>query len=620
MPHEQRFLLVFSVLQIGRSREKNQNTVLRKKQTHTLRMPFFFTQPGSVRLYCFRFLSVGHPPTPHFTSHHRNLSVFQRLGRTSRSPGLRIPPVVHARSPPDQSFFYALDTPASSTQSSLGNLLPDSALVRLVSQNSQNQLALPPDYLSKSATDIPTPAQSCTISPSSFSQATPEIKNPPRVKRCSLLRRTPPVPPFLPIQTPPDTPILIEPKESSPSGEFIFHLHTPEPTMAHRRISHPYAQSPADPFTSTTFGFPRSPSQEFHSCGEQSPVPGPGLSSPASSSTPPINHLLGKLSSNIETLPPSLLVNRGGGSPFFASAHGNQVLTIPRPVSESYAEDTLGGQSPNIFTSGSTSAKIVPFSASARASVVSESHSYTSEHPYQGGTSPTVPRELGEYCDYVGPESVSTVSDGRESSQCQNGPVQPIGSSGMISCVEGSNLESLGAEGKPSFCAPGTLFPIPEEDTQVESSSSRSRSDPSSSSNGSLMVTAAGSLPSLPSSSYGEPAVSFISTSGSFPIANNSTPGISGFGPRPTQIGTGSLPITSTPAQIALRSTGTSVSPSNVGALRFGARESYAGSGDLNDGTEMSGACMNGLYEELEEWGCEWILQDQQPSSSTGRT
>ena len=36
----------------------------------------------------------------------------------------------------------------------------------------------------------------------------------------------------------------------------------------------------------------------------------------------------------------------------------------------------------------------------------------------------------------------------------------------------------------------------------------------------------------------------------------------------------------------------------------------------------MSGACMNGLYEELEEWGCEWIRQGEilQPSPSTGGT
>jgi hypothetical protein len=578
-------------------------------------MPSSFTQADSLELYCFRFISVRHRPTPYFTGQHRKLSMFQRLGRTPGPPGLRIPPVAHSTSPPDQSFFYALDTPASSTQSSLGNLLPDSALVRLVSRNSQNQLEELPDYLSKS----PAPAQNPSISPDSFGQATPEIKSPPRVMRRSLVRKIPHILPFLPIQSPPDSPILIEPKESSPSGNFTFHLHTPEPSMARRCISHPYTRSLVDP--STSLGFPRSPSQEFHSCDEESPGQGPSYNSPVFSSTSPINNLLEEVSSNAKS--PSLLVNPGGGSPFFASASGSRSLTVPRPASASYTEDSLGEQSPNIFTSRSTiavtSAKLVPFSASARASVVSESPSYTSERAYQGGTSPTVPYELEEYYDYVEPES--SLQGRTESTLIRNGPGQAISSSDIVPYVGESNLEppDSGAETKPSFCVSGPLFSIPEEDGPAESSSSRSRSDPSSGSNGSVMVTAAGSLPSLPSTSYEEFAVSFA-TSGSFPVLNHPTPGASGVRSRPTHMGTGTLPIVSTPAQTTLRGTGTPGSPPNVGTLRYGTRESYTGSGDLNDGTEMSGACMNGLYEELEEWGCEWILQNQQQSSpSTAR-
>ena len=551
-----------------------------------------------------------------FTGQDRKYSVFQRLGRTTRLPGLRIPPVAHSTSHPDQSFFYALDTPASSTQSSLGNLLSDSALVKLVSRTGQDQVVGLPDHLAKSPTDIPTPAQGSSISPSSFSQATPGIKSPPRVTRCSLLRRTPP---FLPIQTPPDSPFSIEPKEPPPSGNFIFHLHTPEPSMAHRPISHPYAQLPADPLMSTAFGFPRSPSQEFHSCHEKSPGPGPGHPSPAFLLSPPMNHLLGKVGSDVESLSPSLFVNPGGSSPFFASTSGNQALTVPRPASASYTEDSSGGQSPNFFTSRSTSAiknaKLVPFSASARASVVSESPSYTSEHVCQGGTSPTVPYELEEYYGYTGQESAFTVSGRTESPPCRNGSGQPISSSDMVTYGGRTNPEppNSGAEKKPSFCVPGALFPIPEEDAQAESSSSGS--------NGNVMFTAAGSLPSLPSSNYGVFAVSFTSTSGSFSVVNHSTPGTSGVGSRTTHTGTSSPPFISTPAQTSLRGTGMPGSPSNAGTLRFGTRESYTGSGDLNDGTEMSGACMNGLYEELEEWGCEWILQNQQQSSpSTGRT
>lgn len=610
--------MVCSVLRIGRLREQNQSIPLWEKQTHAFRTPFFFAQAGSVGLYCLRFLSVGHHPTPHFTGQHRKLNVFQRLGRSPRSPGLRIPPVLHPTSPPDQSFFYALDTPASSTQSSLGNLLPDSALVRFVSRNGQNQLGEIPDYLSKRPIDtFETPAQNPSISPSSFSQATPEIKSPPRVKRRSFLRKTP-ISPFLPIQTPPDSPILIEPKESSPSGNFVFHLHTPAPSMAHRRISHPYAQLPTDP--TAILGFPRSPSQEFHSCDEQSP----GHPSPPSSSTSPMSRPLGKVSSKAESLCPSLLVHPGGGSPFLASASRNQALTIPRPASADYTGDTLGRTSPNIFTSQSTgaitSAKLVPFSASARASVVSESPSYISEHVYRGGASPTVPYELEEHYDYMGPESAFPMSGGTGSSPCRNEPRQAISSSDLVSYVEGSELEppNSGVERKPSFPVPGALFPIPEEDTQAELSGSRSRSDPSSS--GSVMVTAAGSLHSLPSSNYGAFAVSFTSTSGSFTVVNHPTPGTSGVGSRPTPTGIGSLSIINTPAQATFRGTGTPGSPPNVGTLRFGTRESYTGSGDLNDGTEMSGACMNGLYEELEEWGCEWILQNQQQSGpSAGR-
>ena len=104
---------------------------------------------------------------------------------------------------------------------------------------------------------------------------------------------------------------------------------------------------------------------------------------------------------------------------------------------------------------------------------------------------------------------------------------------------------------------------------------------------------------------------------------NHSTPGASGKG-RPTYTATGSLLITGNTTQTTPRRTGISgTSPPNVGVLRrVGARESYPGSGDLNDGAEMSGACMNGLYEELEEWGCEWIRQDQirQSGPSAGRT
>ncbi|KAF9652468.1 hypothetical protein BDM02DRAFT_3126265 [Thelephora ganbajun] len=574
----------------------------------------------------FSFLSVGHRPAYRRSD---KFSVFHRLGRAPGSPRLRFPPVAHSMSPPDQSFFYALDTPASSTQSSLGNLLPDSALVRLVSRNSHNQLAEEsPGCLSKGLAEIPTPAHNSTVSPSSFNQPSPEIRNPPKVRRYTLLRRTPPIPLFLPIQTPPDSPILVEPKESPPSRNFVFHLHTPEPPAVQRRISHPYAYSQVDPSSSTSV-FPRSPSQEFHTCDEQSPGPGPGHSSPASPSDSPMHRLLGKVTSNVKSLPPSLFVNASGSSPFFASTFGNHDPTIPRQGSASYTEDSLGGQSPTLFASGSTStitgAKLVPFSASARASVVSESPSYTSEYAYQGGVSPTIPCDLEGRYDYVGPQAVLPVSGKTESSAYRNGQRQASGSSSdVVSYVGGSNLEpsSSGLGRKPSFCVPGALFPIPEEDTQAESSGSRSRSDPSSSFNGSVRASAAGSLPLTSSSSFGEFAVSFVSTSGFFRVANYSTPGASG-AERSTNTATVSPPIAGTVTQTTRRGPGVSgASPPSVGTLRVGARESYPGSGDLNDGTETSGACMNGLYEELEEWGCEWILQNQvqQPGSSAGRT
>ena len=226
-----------------------------------------------------------------------------------------------------------------------------------------------------------------------------------------------------------------------------------------------------------------------------------------------------------------------------------------------------------------------------------------------------VPYELEEYYDYVGQERALPVSGGTESQPCQNGS----GSPEMVSYVGKSNLEppNTGAEKEESICVPGALFPIPEEDTQVESSSSRSRSDPSSSSNGSVFVAAVGSLPSPPSSSYREFAASF--TSGSGFVVNHSTPGTSNAGSRTTHRGTAILPIATTPAQTALRGTGIPGSPPNAGTPRLGAHESYTGSGDLNDGTEVSGACMNGLYEELEEWGCEWILQNQQQSGPPTR-
>ena len=623
--HKQHSWLVCSVPQIGRLRGKNQNTVLLKKQTHVFRTLPFLTRAGSVESHPSSFLSVGRRTTPYFTCQEEKPSMFERLGRASRVPGLRIPPVAHSASPPDQSFFYALDTPASSTQSSLGNLLPESALVRLVSQN---QLAELPNCPSKSPIETPTPAQDFSTSPSSFTQATPEVKSPPKAKRCTLLRRAPPIPPFLPIQTPPESPILIEPRESSPNENFVFHLHTQKPPIVHRRISHPYAQSPVDPPASAASEFPRPPSQEFHSCNEQSPGTDPGHYSSASSSMSPAHHICCKGTPNGKSPSPSLLVNPGGGSPFFASTSGNQGLTIPRPASTSHTEDSLSVQSPNPFVSRSTSAisgaKLVPFSASARASVISESPSYTSEHAYQGGTSPTVPYELEEYYDYVGPEGVFPVSGGTESPPYRDGSGQATSPSNLASCTGGSTPEPCisGIERKSSFCVPGALFSIPEEDAQAESSGYTSRSNPSSSSNGSVGATAAGSPLFTSASGYREFAASFVSMPGSFRLVNHSTPGASGAGTRPAHRGTGSPLFTSTPAQATLRGTGFSATPSpNVGTLRVGARESYPGSGDLNDRTEMSGACMNGLYEELEEWGCEWVFQNQQRTSPlTGRT
>ena len=496
--------------------------------------------------------------------------------------------------------------------------------MRLVSGDSQNQLADSPGCPSMGTGEIPSPAHNSSTSSSSFNQLSPEIRSPPKVKRCTLVRRR--TPPILPIKPPPDSFILVEPKEPSPSGNFVSHLRTPEPSKAHRRISRPYAPSPAGPSTSATSGFPRSPSQEFHTCDEQSPGSGLGHLSPPSPSTSPIHRLLGKVTSNAKSLSPSLFVNASRGSPFFTTTSGNQGLTVPRQGSTNYMEDSLGGQSPTVFVSSSTNAmigaKLVPFSASARASVVSESPSYNSEYAYQGGASPTVPCELeGDY-DYVGPEAVPPASGKTESPAYRNGYGQTNGSpSDVVSYVGGGNLDPSSPGIGRSFCVPGALFPIPEEDTQAESSGSRTRSDPSLSFNGSGWISAAGSLP-LTSSSYGEFAVSFVSASGSFRVVDHSIPRASGAG-RSTHTATGSLSITSAAAQTTLRGTGISgTSPPNVNALHIGARESYPGSGELNDGAEVSGACMNGLYEELEEWGCEWILQNQpqQSGPSTGRT
>ena len=369
-----------------------------------------------------------------------------------------------------------------------------------------------------------------------------------------------------------------------------------------------------------TSEFPRSPSQEFHSCDGQSPE----CPSPASPSTSPIHRLLGKVASNVKSLSPSLFVNVGGGSPFFSPSSGNLDLTTQRRGSTSYTEDSLNEQSPTIFgsTSATTGAKLVPFSASARASVVSESPSYASEYAYQGALSPALPRELEEYYDYVQPETLPSVSTETDP-VCRSGQGPASGSSLDVISHVGSEGSGSGLARKPSFYVPAGLFPIPEEDSQTELSGSRSRSDPSLSVNGSLRVSAASSLPWIPSSSRGEFVVSFSSTSESSRVVNHSTPGASGTG-RPTSTATGPLPITGNATRTPLRGSGISgTSPPNVGTFRrVGARESYPGSGDLNDGGETSGACMNGLYEELEEWGCEWIRQDEirQPGPSTGGT
>jgi hypothetical protein len=473
--------------------------------------------------------------------------------------------------------------------------------VRLVSRNSRNQLAELPGF--------PTPFRDSSISTSTFNQPSPEIRSPPNAKRRTFGRRTPPA---LPTQSP----ILVEPKESSPGDNFVLRPHTP-PTGI-RRPSRLYAQSRADPSTSANSGFLRSPSQEFHTCDEQSPVAGLGPPSPASPSAPPLHHLLANLTADVKPLSASLFVNAGGGSPFFAPTSGNQGLCVPRQGSTSDTEDSLGGRSPTGFVSSSTNAmagaKLVPFSASARASVVSESPSYSSEYAYQGGASPTVPSELEEYYHYLETDALPPGFDKSESSGYLDGHWPASGSpSNVDSYVGGGNPESSITEvGRtPSFCPPGVLFSIPEEDTQAELSGSKSRSDQSLSCNGSGKVSASGSLPLISSSC----AVSFVSTPGPLRHANHSTPGASGAG-RSTPAGTGSLPVTNMAAWVTLRGAGTSdTSPPNANALRIGARENGSGSGDLNDGPEISGVCMNGLYEELEEWGCEWVLQNQHPKS-----
>lgn len=540
-------------------------------------------------------------------------TLFHRFGRASRSPGLRFPPVALSLSPPDQSFFYALDSPATSTQTSLGNLLPDSALVRLVSRNSRNQLAELPGYPSKGAGGIQTPFRDSGIPTSSSDRPSPEVRNPPKARRRTLGRRTPP---SLLIQSSPDSPTSVESEESSPSGNLMLHLHTPELPTGNRRRSRPYVQSRADPSTFANSGFLQSPSQEFHTCDEQSPGAGLGPPSPASPFAPPVHHLLANIAVDGKSLSPSLFVNPGGGSPFFAPTPENQSLCVPRQGSTSCTEDSLGERSPTVFVSSSTNAmagvKLVPFSASARASVVSESPSYSSEYAYQGAASPTVPYELEEYYHYVGTDAIPPGFDKSESLGYLDGHWHTSDSpSDVISCAGGGGPESSITEvGRtPSFCVPGVLFSIPEEDTQAELSGSRPRSDQSLSCNGSGGVSASGSLPLISSSC----ALSFVSTPAPLRHVNRSTPGASSNG-RSSLTGTGSLPMTNIAAWTTLQGVGTSnPSPSSVNTLRVGARENCPGSGDLNDGPEVSGVCMNGLYEELEEWGCEWVLQNQPP-------
>lgn len=598
-----------------RRKESEHSTITKDTDSQFLYVSFASLRTGPVGLYFVRFLSVGNRPASLSPCRHNRFNFFHMFGRASRSPGLRFPPVALSLSPPDQSFFYALDSPATSTQSSLGNLLPDSALVRLVSRNSRNQLAELPGYPSKGAGGIPAPFRDSSIPTSSFNQPSPEIRSPLKAKRRTLGRRSPPT---LPIQSPPDSPISVEPEESSPSGNFMLRLHTPEPPTGNRRRSRPYVQSRADPSTSANSGFLQSPSQEFHTCDEQSPGVGLGPPSPASPFAPPVHHLLANIATDVKSLSTSLFVNAGGGSPFFAPTPENQSLCVPRQGTTNCTEDSLGRRSPTVFVSSSTSAmagvKLVPFSASARASVVSESPSYSSEYAYQGGASPTMPYELEEYYQCVGTDAIPPGFVKSESPGYLDGHWPASGSSlDGVSYVVGSNPESSITEvGRtPDFCAPGVLFSIPEEDTQAESSGSRSRSDQSLSCNGSARASASGSLPLISSSC----AVSFVSTPAPPRHVNHSTPGASGTG-RSTSTGTGSLPMTSMVAWTALQGAGTSnTSPHNVNTLRIGARENCPGSGDLNDGPEISGVCMNGLYEELEEWGCEWVLQNQPQKS-----
>lgn len=157
------------------------------------------------------------------------------------------------------------------------------------------------------------------------------IASPSKLKtKYALYRKSPPS--FLPIQTPPDTPL----SETPPNQNTVFRFADTKQTsssLAVQRISHPYAQHPYD--------FPVSPREH----------------SPNYSESSPITRYFSPLSSPTATSPrPTSLLKRAlNNSPFFSSVSAS-----------SYPEKKVVESAP----------KLAPFAGN----VVSSPYEYVPEH------------------------------------------------------------------------------------------------------------------------------------------------------------------------------------------------------------------------------------------------
>jgi hypothetical protein len=330
---------------------------------------------------------------------------------------------------------------------------------------------------------------------------------------------------FLPIQTPPDSPLTAG--DSLPIHNTVFHFASRQDSSSVivQHISHPYAES------RPIYDFPRSPQHSYDS--KRSPsINGSPINSEYPFKSPLLNnHTRRNLIARG--------MNLSNGSPFFSSVSSN--------TSPLCSDKTV------IETTPPANVKLIPFSSTGTAKIVSDR---TRSIPnYAFGATPSIPYEFSSLLDY---ESCFSPSASHRPTLNDLQDLVTLAGDGLgkLSEVRGDTSETR---------APAVLFPILEEDIQSRSSMSFNR----------LSTANTASRRTSDYTAYGDVGIAVTALSGS------------------------SVSIT-TRMDFARE-------------IDLGVVEDDVFAGVGEDGEE-SRACLMGLMEELEEWGCEWVNNEESQS------